>query len=687
MIDRKFLKSSLRASKPPADANKTNYTALERQLSGAKEILARLRVRRGQILADDAGLGKTWTAALVALNIALNGGSVLVLVPNKGLQAKWIKDIGKVMAALPKFEGVNIRAQQRLRDDSAWRVKRSSAGSIIIASHASYGQENFPKMTADLLVVDEAHRSKNDSGVFKKKMLRQAGSYHAILFLTATPFSIRIDEFASMLDFVSGAQDADRTSALTAFDEFVGKANGGNDGAPIAVAKAEAVWRGAVAELQPWVMRETIDNLPDVELSYGLRKVWKIKIPRASNDVIEILVRTDRLLSLADDAHGLRGNDPRFHVGWQYLRMLLDPVPNPEWSDELLSRNRALRNIVRTEIPLAPLHAKKISQFLHKTEHAKINAVSTAIAEMVRKHEKVVVFCHHLATARELHDALKTHVELKDRKAAMRRDSVAFTAWEQAWTQILGHLDKDRNLQSAAMTFVTDASFRTQVSGWLSDRVDQADPLALARALRSTPVRLLPTREKRIPKIAGAVLELAQVEMHDDGMGGVMAVPQVLTKHRWQPTMISESDDLEAGLALFNTPFGPDVLIATDKLSEGVDLHRACRILVHYELDPSPIRVRQREGRVRRINGWAATVGKPVEYAYPAYDGTRDEALVRIIRDRLENFDLLLGGAPKVSDVDIDEAVAEKSTVFKLLQWRLGDEIRTCLSTHNGLID
>lgn len=250
---------------------------------------------------------------------------------------------------------------------------------------------------------------------------------------------------------------------------------------------------------------------------------------------------------------------------------------------------------------------------------------------------------------------------------------------------ILAHLDNEREsvLHDAAIRFVSEAAFRTQVRGWLGDRIAQTDPVALERALRLTPVRQLHPHNKHVPTIADAVLALLRVEMHDRGNGGTMTVPQVLTKHIWQPTMLSEADDLEAGLALFNTPFGPDVLVATDKLSEGVDLHQACRILVHYELDPSPIRVRQREGRVRRINGWAAAIGKPVEYAYPAYRGTRDEALVRIIRARLENFDLLLGGARKVSDVDADEAPRSPG-VFKSLENRLGDELRNCLAVLGG---
>jgi hypothetical protein len=67
--------------------------------------------------------------------------------------------------------------------------------------------------------------------------------------------------------------------------------------------------------------------------------------------------------------------------------------------------------------------------------------------------------------------------------------------------------------------------------------------------------------------------------------------------------------------AVFNSPFGPDVLVATDRLSEGVDLHRFCRHVIHYELDPSPVRTLQRNGRVRRIGSWAAVTRQPIRYA------------------------------------------------------------------------
>lgn len=104
-------------------------------------------------------------------------------------------------------------------------------------------------------------------------------------------------------------------------------------------------------------------------------------------------------------------------------------------------------------------------------------------------------------------------------------------------------------------------------------------------------------------------------------------------------------------LHIFNSPFGPDVLVTTDALSEGIDLHRYCRHLVHFELDPSPIRTVQRNGRLRRVGSWSARIGEKIQYAFPAFGGTRDHRLVQIMKKRVDAFSLLLGG---VQPFDVD---------------------------------
>jgi hypothetical protein len=46
------------------------------------------------------------------------------------------------------------------------------------------------------------------------------------------------------------------------------------------------------------------------------------------------------------------------------------------------------------------------------------------------------------------------------------------------------------------------------------------------------------------------------------------------------------------------------------------------------------VRTLQRNGRVRRVDSWAALTGRPIRYAYPTFGGTRDEL------DKERNFPL-----------------------------------------------
>lgn len=51
----------------------------------------------------------------------------------------------------------------------------------------------------------------------------------------------------------------------------------------------------------------------------------------------------------------------------------------------------------------------------------------------------------------------------------------------------------------------------------------------------------------------------------------------------------------------FNSPLFPEVLISSKVLSEGVDLHRFCRHVIHHDLDWNPSVMEQRTGRLDRI--------------------------------------------------------------------------------------
>ena len=95
----------------------------------------------------------------------------------------------------------------------------------------------------------------------------------------------------------------------------------------------------------------------------------------------------------------------------------------------------------------------------------------------------------------------------------------------------------------------------------------------------------------------------------------------------------------------FNTPGFPDVLVATDIMREGIDLHLFCRTMMHYGIAWSAGDLEQRIGRCDRLFSRAfrllrgcneEEVGTALVVTYPVLMGSVDERQVaKIITDKL----------------------------------------------------
>src|SRR5664279_747519 len=64
-------------------------------------------------------------------------------------------------------------------------------------------------------------------------------------------------------------------------------------------------------------------------------------------------------------------------------------------------------------------------------------------------------------------------------------------------------------------------------------------------------------------------------------------------------------------IALFNTPFAPDLLVASSVMGEGIDLHHECRFVIHHDLDWNPSVLEQRTGRQDRGQWFDVVMGRP----------------------------------------------------------------------------
>jgi len=630
----------------------------QRQFLTTCDILARLggccgeTPRKGVLLADDVGLGKTTVAALVAWVFASAGKkrSVRILAPNEVMARRWVEELKShvelIQQCAPHLQNIDSR---RIKVGA---VKRLPAGTIQVVKHSYAGDGN--NLQCDLLIVDEAHRAKGEGTAFSDSLKTQRKKAQRVLILTATPFSIRLEELNRMLSLVGAdhAHGAVKSFSQTLENIYSGStARSSDDMAQNLISKASA----AIESISPYVIRHSIDDLPREQKALGVCEEWKFDAPdpSATPAELELMLRMDRMLRVAKAA-GIKltsaTNDPRFHVGWQHFDDEIAAMPEP-----ITQIDEPEKSVVKKHL----LEIKKLRKLVGA--HSKMLAVAGAAAATVNQGEKLVIFCHHIATAQELTQCLAT--QLPPIAAA---STSGHAAWKRAWQQTFKSFDnaqQDQNLLNTFIEWLCSDMIRAQTESWLGS-IPTSVPM-LVSALKKKKARhpcaetiaqaahrlygelLDSPSSKAVLRQAASRLELLPGAPGLDGSWRVLGVCEPGAS----ASLFVRNNQPDTVIKVFGSPFGPDVLVVTDKLSEGIDLHRYCRHLIHYELDPSPIRTVQRNGRIRRVNSWAALTGQKIRYAYPAFGGTRDQRLVEIMKKRVATFSLLLGG---VQDFDID---------------------------------
>ncbi|MHB1422256.1 MAG: SNF2-related protein [Gemmataceae bacterium] len=650
----KYFEASKRSERPLV------LESTRRQFLTARDILARLNgsckeeERRGILLADDAGLGKTTVAALVAWVVARAGDAsrrVRILAPNKVMKRRWVEELRNHVNSLqdcaPAFQ-----VNEKLVKEGGGRLNN---GRIQVVTHHDAVMDSV--LDCDLLIIDEAHRAKGDLSKFARKIRQSKKCAKRILILTATPFSIDIKELNNMLSLIGGGE-AHRS--VNAFSKALNDLYSGDTARdPREVAERLAAKASAAVEaIAPFVIRHGIDDLPREQKSFGDCDDWNIDVPKAQPEELELLMRMDRVLRVANNGSAelsKAATDARFHVGWQHF-------------DEERER-------LKSKVPLLPEPAiavvknqlKSIKTLRDKVRtHSKVKAVAEVVKATIAQGEKVVLFCHHHATAEEL----TLHLALKLPKATAPQ-SPGWSTWEKAWNEVLGPADEVRDAEILRDTFIKWLCadlICAQTWDWLRAASVSASKANLADALKKTNARPPHGRETiadaaqslyhallKSPSSRGVLKKAAEDRL--ELLPGANDAARVLgvcdpSGNQNEESLFLHNRQPDTVISIFNSPFGPDVLVVTDKLSEGIDLHRYCRHLIHYELDPSPIRTVQRNGRLRRVKSWAAATGQPILYSYPAFRGTRDEQLVKIMKKRIVNFSLLLGG---VREFDVGE--------------------------------
>ena len=173
----------------------------EFQKDGAKSAIAKLMAHNGCILADSVGLGKTYTALAVIKYFELHNQHVLVLCPRK-LFENW--------SLYPAIYG---HRQNPFREDRfGFTVLAHTDLSRTSGSSGGVNLANFHWENYGLVVIDESHNFRNDSGQRYQRLMDQvikAGANTKVLMLSATPVNTSLIDLRNQVYLMTeGREDA-----------------------------------------------------------------------------------------------------------------------------------------------------------------------------------------------------------------------------------------------------------------------------------------------------------------------------------------------------------------------------------------------------------------------------------------------------------------------------------------------
>ena len=348
--------------------------------------------------------------------------------------------------------------------------------------------------------------------------------------------------------------------------------------------------------------------------------------------------------------------------------------------------------------------------------HPKVAATVDRVRRLWVNGEKSLVFCFYVETGR----ALRSHIsrairqEIIDRagqalgveasdqagvlaaleglaERLLRSDTRAYRAFHKRVRSLVRNLDEEVQVQVAdvATRFMRTASFLVRYVD-LSPRVSEDDLLAALEA--DLPGGAL---ADRIRTFAAALERKVQSERDEllaaltsIQTGGIVSTiedfdPSERARHRevLLPNVRLANGDVRRDtrrrlMLAFNTPFFPEVLVASAVMAEGVDLQQDCRYVIHHDLDWNPSTLEQRTGRIDRIGSKAETVHRPVVIYEPYLGGTHDEKMYRVVKNRERWFGVVMGQAMTTSErateqqatrVPLPSALAESLTMHLAL--------------------
>src|SRR5574344_220108 len=575
----------------PYDITDGKFSNLKYQTDAVQMAINAIETHNGVIISDVVGLGKSIIASTVARNLKMR--TIIISPPHL------------------------IKQWQGYKDDCTFTATVFSSG--MISSALSYYQEYVKEGEQYLIIVDEAHRYRNEY-TQDYADLHNLCSGNKVMLLTATPFNNRPDDIYSMLKLFqipskSTLKTVDNLGAT--FKELISKYKQLNEDqrnkkisdAEVKIA-ADSISKEIRSIINPLVVRRSrLDLLEIPEYAEDL-KLQNIQVVLPEDPVElnydlthlrNLYIKTLTEISPSDEEKNENKENPDFKY---FKAARYSPVT-------YITNDKQLREKMMKELE------EKTSIKFNLLLGRQINTSGFMRKMLVRRFESSVeAFRSSLNYMIKSSDNILKWIEKSNKVPVYKKGNLLdvnqfYESTDDGIEEIQDAFDKyeKRGFFEIDMKYIND-KFVEDIKAdiellkrirkdWFGDEcVIKSDP-----KLESF-IKIL--REKLAKEPNRKIVVFSEFADTADYLGKqLQAADLPVFKYTSADASAGNKDTIDAN---FNAGLKPNlqkddyqILVATDAISEGYNLHRAGAVF-NYDIPYNPTRVIQRIGRINRIN-------------------------------------------------------------------------------------
>ncbi|MBU2540680.1 MAG: helicase [Candidatus Omnitrophica bacterium] len=574
VLEEYFLEYNRDFVRLPAEITRGRYINLKYQIDAIKRALDVLKRHNGVIIADVVGLGKSIIASAAAHNLNLK--SIVIVPPH--LKAQW----------------------DDYRYDFEFNAKVYSSGKIEQALKENIQEEE------QLVIVDEAHKYRNE-------LTRDYASLHKlcqrnkVMLLSATPFNNRPQDVFSMVKLFqiptrSTIQTVDNLSfqfkkLVSEFQKIKQDQQGKKVSNKVIASRVKEVANGIRDILSPLVIRRSRLDLDAIEEYKEDLKRQKIQFPKVNppeildyelEDLSDIYIDTLDTICPEDENAGFIGAR---YKPTSYIKDF------DKYKDRIAKEMGVDENLLRqTQVNLA----KFMKRLLVRRFESSVYAFQKTLDSLIRNSElmrdwydklgKIPIYKKgNLPDVDILQESVGEDLDEELREATLEeelKEHIEKGLWLIDKKELRKQFIEDINSDIKMLKEVREEWFE---EGFPKDPKLEHLKEILLEKLKSEPDRKI----------------VIFTEFADTAGHLYKNLKETLRVFKYSAQDASEKnkriikENFDAGYRVQVNDY--DVLIATDAISEGFNLHRA-GIVFNYDIPYNPTRVIQRVGRINRIN-------------------------------------------------------------------------------------